>query len=200
MPQTQQGADRLAKSCNALVVMPDLFKGEPLTEAYIRMPDGEEKKRIQKTFMEGNANLETNLKNVERVLSAVAARYTSVQAWGAYGLCWGGKIVALASGKDSAFKASGQAHPGRLAKEDAEALTIPHICLFSKEDGTPDLVKEYDAALSTKKTNEVEHYSTMHHGWMGGRANFDSEENVQNFEKGLVEAFLMTCFSSILVS
>lgn len=72
----------------------------------------------------------------------------------------------------------------RLAKEDAEKLTIPFICLFSKEDGTPELVKEYGEALEKSKENVVERYGSMHHGWMGARANFEDKDNLKEFERG----------------
>ena len=71
-----------------------------------------------------------------------------------------------------------------LAKEDAENLTVPFICLFSKEDGTPELVEKYGEALEKSKENVVEKYSLMHHGWMGARANLEDKENLKEFERG----------------
>lgn len=72
----------------------------------------------------------------------------------------------------------------RLAKEDAEKLTVPFICLFSKEDGTPELMKEYQEALEKKSENVVETYGTMRHGWMGARGNFQDEEVIKEYERG----------------
>ena len=73
----------------------------------------------------------------------------------------------------------------RIAKEDAENLTIPFICLFSKEDGTPELEKEYWQALEDKsKENVVEKYGSMHHGWMGARANLEDKDNLKEYERG----------------
>ena len=73
----------------------------------------------------------------------------------------------------------------RLAKEDAQGMTIPHICLFSPQDGTPDLRKEYTQILEVEgKSNYVEIYSSMFHGWMGGRANLENEDNAKEFERG----------------
>ena len=94
------------------------------------------------------------------------------------------KIIALSSGKDTPFKASGQAHPGRLVVEDAKAMTVPHICLFSKEDGSPELVEDYQKALNEKKENVVERYGNMVHGWMAGRSDFQDPEVVKEFERG----------------
>ena len=73
----------------------------------------------------------------------------------------------------------------RLAKEDAESMTIPHICLFSPQDGTPDLMNEYTQILKVEgKSNYVEIYNSMFHGWMGARANLENEDNTREFERG----------------
>ena len=72
----------------------------------------------------------------------------------------------------------------RLAREDAEEITVPFICLFSKEDGTPELVQEYTEVLEKSKENVVEKYSTMHHGWMGARADLKNEENLKEYQRG----------------
>ena len=94
----------------------------------------------------------------------------------------------LHSGKDTPFKASGTAHPGRIAVEDAKALTIPYICLFSKKDAAPELVEEYGNALKEAgKENVVDKYDDMEHGWLAGRANFEDAEVVKEFEKGYTQ-------------
>ena len=73
----------------------------------------------------------------------------------------------------------------RLAKEDAENLPIPHICLFSPKDGDPDLMREYAQLLKAKdKSNHVETFTSMFHGWMGARANLENEDNAREFERG----------------
>ena len=69
-------------------------------------------------------------------------------------------------------------------KEDAEKLTIPFICLFSKEDATPEVVKEYWQALEANEENVVEMYGSMHHGWMGARAKLEDKENLKEYERG----------------
>jgi len=107
-----------------------------------------------------------------------------VEAWGAYGLCWGGKVVALSSGPGTPFKASGQVHPGRLATSDAHQITIPHIVLASDgEDAS--IVQEYkDVLVGAGKPGVVDTYKGMHHGWMGARANLKDEANLMEYERG----------------
>ena len=123
MPQTLQGADRLAESLNAVVLVPDFFRGNQL-DPKIFPPDTAEKKRIAQTFMADQANIERNTQVLLETTAVAKEKFSSVQSWGAFGLCWGGKLVVLASGPESPFKVSGTAHPGRLAKEDAEKLAV----------------------------------------------------------------------------
>lgn len=73
-----------------------------------------------------------------------------------------------------------------MSKADAEAFTIPHICLPSK--GEPvDEVKGYEEVLSREGyVGVVETFKDMHHGWMGARANLEDERNAREFERGYV--------------
>lgn len=82
----------------------------------------------------------------------------------------------------SLFVASAQTHPSQLAKEDAEALKIPHLILASKDEN-PDDVKFYDPA-KMPAGSEVHTYSTMPHGWMGARADLKSEEPCKEYTRG----------------
>ncbi|KAI9829316.1 MAG: hypothetical protein M1819_006379 [Sarea resinae] len=184
-PSTLQGADRLASHLDCLVLVPDFFKGEPLQVSFFP-PDTDEKKAKVQAFIEEKAGIEANLFVLLQTTELAKKRWPEVKSWGAFGLCWGGKVAALASGPDSPFQVSGQAHPGRLAKEDAEAMTIPHICLCSPDEPA-DIVKAYSDILTAPesgKVGEVELYGTMFHGWMGARADLKNEENVKEFERG----------------
>ncbi|KAK3179034.1 hypothetical protein OEA41_001173 [Lepraria neglecta] len=185
MPQTLQGADRMAESVGALVLMPDFFKGEPLPLS-LYPPDTDEKKKTAMSFMATTANVDGNVVKLVEVVKEAKGKgeYGSVKSWGTYGLCWGGKVSILASGADTEFKASGTAHPGRLAVDDVKKLTVPFCCLFSKEDGTLELVEDYIKALEKSKENYVEKYSSMHHGWMGARAFLEDSENLKDYERG----------------
>lgn len=184
--QTLQGADLLSHSLDALVLVPDFFRGKPLPLS-LYPPDTDEKKKIAGEFVKGTANIDANVAKLAEVVNEAKRKYEGVKGWGCYGLCWGGKLAVLSSGSGTDFKAAGTAHPGRLAKEDAEKLTIPFICLFSKEDGTPELVKEYGEALEKSKENVVEKYGSMHHGWMGARAKLEDKDNLKEFERGYTQ-------------
>jgi dienelactone hydrolase len=182
-PQTFQGADMLAEGLDAVVIVPDFFKGAALP-ADIFPPDTDEKKQIAGKFMAEQADIPKNTEALLQTAAEAKKQWPSVKNWGAFGLCWGGKIAVLASAEGSPFTVSGTAHPGRLDKEDALKLTIPHIVLASP--GEPaDVVNEYaEIFKSGDQVGEVETYHTMFHGWMGARANLQNLENAKEFERG----------------
>ncbi|KAF1987936.1 dienelactone hydrolase, variant [Aulographum hederae CBS 113979] len=183
LPPSLQGADRLASLAGSIVIFPDFFDGEPLGLDVIPA-DTDEKKAALGEFMKTKIGLDENRKKLDAFLKAAKEVYPGVEAWGAVGYCWGGKLVAQASGSETKFKVTGQVHPGRLELDEARAIEVPHIVLFSKEDGEPKDVEAYGDVLKEKKQNFVEMYGTMHHGWMAGRAKLDEEENKKEFERG----------------
>jgi len=118
------------------------------------------------------------------VVEAGSEKWGSVKSWGAFGLCWGGKIAVMNSQKGTPFKVTGQVHPGGFAKEDAEKVSIPHILLPSKGEDV-EVAKAYTEILTGEgKAGVVETYPTMHHGWMGARANLKDEENLKEYIRG----------------
>ncbi|KAI1207812.1 alpha/beta-hydrolase [Annulohypoxylon truncatum] len=188
-PQTLQGADRLSSSLNALVIVPDFFDGVYMQEAWMP-PDTEEKKAAMAKFREERAAIPKNVEKLLEVRKAAGEKWPSTgDRWGVFGLCWGSKIGILACGKDNegsgrVFKVSGTAHPSRLEAADAEALTVPYICLASP--GEPaDIVAQYKEILEGPgKVGVVETYGSMFHGWMGARAKLDDENNKKEYERG----------------
>ncbi|TAQ90049.1 hypothetical protein B7494_g1629 [Chlorociboria aeruginascens] len=184
-PQAMQGADILRDTLNALVLMPDFFKGKAVQQEWVPQ-DTEEKKKLMAKFREERADIAKNVTVLLKVMEEAKELYPDIRAWGSYGLCWGGKIVALTSGAATPFKASGQVHPGRLAKADASSITIPHIMLASKDESA-EIVAHYKEVIDSNKVGGiVETYSTMHHGWMGARGDLEDSENLKEYQRGYV--------------
>jgi len=185
-PQTLQGADRLAAHLNAIVLVPDFFQGATLP-ADLVPADTDEKKAKLHQFKKERADIPECLKLLKETTRGATGHFTSVTGWAVSGLCWGGKVAVLASKEGTKFKASAQAHPGGMAKEDAEAVAIPHLVLPSKDEPA-EMIEAYEELLTGEgKTGEVELYPTMHHGWMGARANLENEENARGFERGYAQ-------------
>lgn len=89
--QTLQGADLLAARLNAVVLVPDFFKGDAL-EAHMLPADTDEKKKRIGSFLATSANVERNLGVLLAAVPEYRVRFPSVSKWGANGLCWGGKV------------------------------------------------------------------------------------------------------------
>ena len=94
MPPTLQGADRLAESLDAVVLVPDFFKGEPLNLGVVPSDTAEKKTIIQK-FMAEKANPFEVFPSLVQTATEAKEKYPNVQGWGVFGLCWGGKVRTL---------------------------------------------------------------------------------------------------------
>jgi len=90
-PQTLQGADLLAAALNALVLVPDFFKGEPIQGAWLA--GGEENEKLKATWWAKHvSNSDRSVKELLDVVEEGKKKWKSVSSWGANGLCWGGKV------------------------------------------------------------------------------------------------------------
>jgi len=92
MPQTLQGADRLADSLNAIVLVPDFFKGKYAQGHWFAAPptDGEEKAAYD-DFMK-NAAFPNHISSLLKLEQTAKEKFPEAKLWGAFGLCWGGKV------------------------------------------------------------------------------------------------------------
>ncbi|KAK9482442.1 dienelactone hydrolase [Lipomyces starkeyi] len=178
--QTLQGADILATALNALVLVQDFFKGEPAKHEWLP-PDTDEKRQLFTKFMTERAAFPGNVDALLQTVKKATEKYPSITAWGTFGLCWGGKIVALASGPGTPFAATGK------HTLDAVNISVPHVVLASKDEPA-DAVADYKEVIeSNGKGGFVETYSTMHHGWMGARADLENEANLKEYIRGYAQ-------------
>jgi dienelactone hydrolase len=92
MPQTVQGADRLAESLSALVLVPDFLNGKYAQSAWFAAPptEGPEKTAYDE-FMK-NMAVENHVQPLLKVTEAAKEKFAGAKHWGAFGLCWGGKV------------------------------------------------------------------------------------------------------------
>ncbi|KAE8144301.1 hypothetical protein BDV25DRAFT_167159 [Aspergillus avenaceus] len=177
--QTIQGADILATANEQKyrVFMPDFFEGQPADISWFP-PQTDEHKQNLGQFFQTKAVPDKTLSKIPGVLSEAG----SFESWSILGYCWGGKITALASGKDNkAFKAAVQCHPAMLAPDDAKSVTIPMALLASKDENPQD-VQAFGANLQVP--NYVETFTTQIHGWMAARSNLEDSEVRKEYERG----------------
>jgi len=180
--QIKQGADILAyadKEHSYLVLMPEWFGDNPADIAWYP-PDNEEKQgKLGKWFE--NAAPPKHLPKVQPIMTDAKKQFPSIETWGTIGYCWGGKMVSLIAGRQTAFKAGVQTSPAMVSPEDAEKVQIPMCVLASKEEPADD-IKKYDEKLTVKK--HVETFSTEVHGWMSARADLSNEQTKAEYERG----------------
>ena len=69
--------------------------------------------------------------------------------------------------------------------EDAKAQTAPHLLLASGDEPA-DVVAAYKTVMGHRV--EITTYKTMHHGWMGARANLNDKANEEEFQRGYEQA------------
>jgi len=181
--QTLQGADILAKTTGAQVLMPD-FLGEGGEIAVDRVPakTEEDKKALQK-FFAGSASPPTLAPQVVDFVNLLKAE--GVKKVGCIGYCWGAKVVNLAAIQEgSPLDAISMMHPSAFSAQDAEGLSIP-VGLFVSKDESKEEYDKYLAILSTKPfidkvSSKI--YSNMHHGWAAARGNLSDPENKREYE------------------
>ncbi|KAL3475129.1 hypothetical protein BJX99DRAFT_230289 [Aspergillus californicus] len=181
--QTTQGADLLAQRLNALVLIPDFFQGDGAKHEWIPT-DSEEKMALLMDFVKTKADWTEVSQSMPDVVKAYQSVFPSVENWGGYGLCWGGKVLILSSGSGTPFRATAQAHPGRMEEADVGGLIIPHAILASKDEPV-DVVNVYAKTIEEKGLGGfVETYEGMWHGWMGARADLVKEESLKEYIRG----------------
>ncbi|KAI8818509.1 dienelactone hydrolase [Fimicolochytrium jonesii] len=191
--QVKQGADLLGTQ-GYKVVIPDFFRGQPFPDDTFPAFDSPmkslatmtaETKSALMAFMGSSANFATRQPDLLAVVEHLR-NTESIANIGAYGLCWGGKLVILtASQNPTAFSAIAQVHPARMEPEDAEGLTIP-LASYISDDESVDAQKQLEEIMSRKKfdnkLNDFKHFVGMHHGFAGSRADLSNEVGAENFQ------------------
>ncbi len=160
--------------------MPDFFDGDYIGLSDYPPQTEEQKSRIGSWFGD-KANPEKAQKRIPDCLKAAEESNSNIKTWGALGYCWGGKMVSLASGPGTPFKAGAQTSPAMVDPKDAEKVTIPMCMLASKDEPAED-VKTYEQSLKVVK--HVEIYDTQLHGFMSARADLKDAECLKEYERG----------------
>jgi len=178
--QGAQGADILAEQADALIVIPDVFKGDQLTESDFA-GDEASKARVQKWFG-STGNFINHFEGIYALSAALKTDgYTKV---GLIGFCWGGKVVTLAATDATKVDAVVSIHPGRVDPADADRLVVPIAFFPSNGEPKDDCDKFWERLQARPFASKCEYkyYATVHHGWAGARANLKDEENVKEFK------------------
>ncbi|KAG8950515.1 hypothetical protein FRC00_007667 [Tulasnella sp. 408] len=178
--QAIQGADILAWSANAHVIVPDLLQGDFADHSWIPPDTPEKLQRWQRWYAE-RGNPLTYLEPLASVADTL--RNGGAQKIGLVGFCWGGKVATLAGTEANGISAVVAVHPGMVDPNDA---TVVECDAFMK-------------ALESKPfaaKNDRKRYDTMHHGWAAARGDLNDEQNLKEFQDvyGRIATFIDKIF------
>ncbi|KAK6508871.1 hypothetical protein TWF481_003638 [Arthrobotrys musiformis] len=195
--QVLAGADLLSDLSGSLVIVPDVLGDAAISPKYRSFDQISEeiKKPLLATFMGKINEFRDFPGQILDGLEKWGDLWPSVEKWGVFGLCFGGKLAVLLSQKATPFLVSGQAHPSFLANGDPDLVTIPHICLASKDEN-PERIAEYKTVMGEQ--GHVNTYPKDIHGWMGAKADLTDPDQKISFHSGYqeVSAFFRAYLSS----
>lgn len=165
LPNTRLWADRLAKEGGFLVVIPDFFRGDPVTEA-IRPNISEWRLRHPR---------EEVLADFASLLPALKQAYPSVTKWGQQGFCWGGLYSVLLSGPQNVrVDAAVAFHPSGIDASDIEAITRPIMIQAADpkldKNLNPEVYQKVQEFFATKRSKGVDAVITSYPGMPHGFA------------------------------
>ncbi|BEI89633.1 uncharacterized protein CcaverHIS019_0209950 [Cutaneotrichosporon cavernicola] len=153
---------------------PDVFRGKPFP------PERDGDKELLKKFFETTAKISDRLPEVIKFAQHLKKDYKTVSI---LGYCWGGKICLLSLATDT-FHSGATCHPAMITDEDGDNLARPLGFYPSKDEPTEPV--NYIAAKMKEKpfAKECDYvlYDTVHHGWVGARADLSDPENRKQFD------------------
>ncbi|KAG8902891.1 hypothetical protein FRC01_009435, partial [Tulasnella sp. 417] len=133
--QTVQGADLLAETVKAKVIMPDFFRDKPM-DLNLYPPTTDEARKTIQTFFQVQGNFGDRIPELLDI--AKGERNNGVEKLGLIGYCWGGKMAALANATGQ-FDATASVHPAMWARADGENLKAPVAVFPSKDENQEEI-------------------------------------------------------------
>ncbi|KAG8902711.1 hypothetical protein FRC01_009497, partial [Tulasnella sp. 417] len=155
--QTVQGADLLAETVKAKVIMPDFFRDKPM-DLNLYPPTTDEARKTIQTFFQVQGNFGDRIPELLDI--AKGERNNGVEKLGLIGYCWGkeqgssplsaqltrllristlgGKMAALANATGE-FDATASVHPAMWARADGENLKAPVAVFPSKDENQEEI-------------------------------------------------------------
>jgi dienelactone hydrolase len=179
-PQTIQGADILAQTLQARVVMPDCLNDKPWPIEAFPPQSEEERKNLQKFFADANPEaILPRITSVARQLQKEGAKKIGV-----LGYCWGAKIAVSAGVKEDWANGVVAIHPAMLTDDDIKNIKVPLGLYPSKEEKVEDF-KRFEEILKKNEfasKNSYKRYPTMSHGWAAARSNLKDPDVKAQYE------------------
>jgi len=177
--QILQGADILADA-GYRIFMPDFFDGSPAPLDWMPL-DGPEEVEKMDAFCEGPGETQKTLKRIGELREGFQEMCPEIEKWGLIGYCWSGFVAPYAVGPSTPFAAVVMNHPGFPSAKIAAEVSVPLLCLCSKDEPASEYAK-FKPAL--KFEHRFEMFPEMVHGWLSARGDLGKEGVRRDFQKG----------------
>ncbi|XP_021966015.1 uncharacterized AIM2 family protein C30D10.14 [Folsomia candida] len=182
-PHAFHYADRVANLTGYCVLVPDFFRLKPFpTKGYPpRNPN------LVTKFIQRNGSFEHVVK--PDIISVVD--HYDADKWGAFGFCWGGKMVPLLLGDATLgqhFLASVSIHPAPVKFADVAKMSKPQklMLLPSKDEANLVPLCTYLNRRLGRDTCETKRYTDMPHGFGGALGNWKNPRIMKNVNDSIV--------------
>jgi len=184
---TRLVADSLALHTGFLVVVPELFDGEPMDIRVFSEPDQAKRMAMFGPWVAKHGPPESKLPILQRVIQELKEKQ-GIKSIGAVGYCFGGKLSAVLAAGDETT-ANIIAHPAPIKPEEIEAIKRPTLWLCAEIDNTftPENRKQAQEILETKgvKNTFIDYPGTTHGFAIRGD---DKDEIVKKAKLAALEA------------
>ncbi|KAG9004821.1 hypothetical protein FRB90_010683 [Tulasnella sp. 427] len=178
--QTVQGADLIAETVQAKVIMPDFFRDQPM-DIKLYPPTTDDAKKKISTFFQVQGNFGDRIPELLDLVKG--EKNNGAQKVGLIGYCWGGKMSVLANATGE-FAGTASVHPAMWARADAEKLKAP-VAIYPSQDENKE---EFDAFMEIANKypwaseNDYKLYDNMFHGWAAARGDLSNADNLKAYE------------------
>ncbi|WBW71171.1 dienelactone hydrolase family [Schizosaccharomyces osmophilus] len=181
--QIKIGADKLAQS-GFTVYLPDFLDGSYLpTNAFsVNTP---EIKKLRNDFISNRLPAHLHFSRLEKVLNTIKSIHGNDVQIGAYGLCWGAKLV-VTYPNTSEFVGIACPHPSFPDPADANNVHVPVLFLASKDEDA-NVISAWEEEFKKNpahKQSAFHTYHDMHHGFMATVADLSNDNNRKCFYEG----------------
>ncbi|KAJ2851533.1 hypothetical protein IWW36_001017 [Coemansia brasiliensis] len=170
------------------VVLPDLLRGKPLTEADLGKPD------VFSSFTQNAGSWAVIKQEYAKVLGHF--KDNGVTAVGVIGFCWGGKMVITALSELEGLAGGAIVHPALIETGDMAKVNAPLMVLPSQNE--PDFTAEFDSMKDKPFFSEcyMERFDDMFHGFCGARGDWGNAEQAKRANDAI--KLLVGFFSRVL--
>ncbi|KAJ2161844.1 hypothetical protein GGF46_001152 [Coemansia sp. RSA 552] len=166
------------------VVLPDLLRGKPLTEADLGKPD------LFVNFCQNEGSWAANKASYIAVRDYL--KQSGVSSVGIIGFCWGGKLIVSALDELDGLVGGAIVHPAPIPEGDIGKVKAPLMILPSKDEA--DFTGEFNTLKDKPFFSQcyMERFDDMFHGFCGARgdwANAEQAKRANDAIKLLVDFF-----------